>query len=202
MTLLLGLAAVWIVIGITTGLAMGRLGHDARLWLALGIMAGPTSVILVVRALQDHELVHPTRVETGRKGAGPVDLLAGVDGSPDSEAALIAAVDLLADRLGRLVLAAVADFDAAFPGSTEGAQDRARQDLDHARAVMAERGLSPDLVLLFGTPASALVSHARDHGFELISVGRRGRGLATAAFGSVASQLARTAEVPVLISSG
>jgi nucleotide-binding universal stress UspA family protein len=178
------------------------LGHDVRLWLALGMMAGPTSIALVVRALKDHELVRPTRIVTGRSGSGPVDLLAGVDGSPDSEAALIAATDLLADRLGRLVIAAVADFDAAFPGGAEGAQDQARQDLDQARAVMAERGLNPDLVLLFGTPASALVAHARDHGFELISVGRRGRGMAGAAFGSVATQLARTADVPVLISSG
>lgn len=201
MTLLLGIAAVWLVSGLVTGFVMGRLGHDARLWLALGIVAGPTSVALVARALNEHGLVRPRRVKKGVAGTGPIDVLVGVDGSPESEAALVEASGMIADRLGRLVVAAVADYDSAFPGGDQAGGDRARTDLDRAQAVATRLGLDPELVVLFGEPASTLETYARDNGFELIAIGRRGRGLATTTFGSVASHLARTAEVPVLISS-
>ncbi len=180
---------------------MGRLGHDARLWLALGVVAGPASVALVTRALKDHDLVRPARLRWGRRGRGTVDVLVGVDGSPESLAALTAAVDLIGERLGRLTLAAVADFDSGFPGGPDRSREAAEEALARARAIATNRALSPEVIVLFGSPASALEDYARDHGFELLAIGRRGRGLATAAFGSVASDLARTAVTPVLISA-
>lgn len=201
MTLLIGLAAVWVVAGVITGLVMGRLGHDPKLWLALGILSGPTSVALVAQALSDHDLIRPTRVERGRAGRGPVDVLVGIDGSPESESALVAVTELIADRLGRLTLATVADYDAGFPSGDEAQREQGRESLDHARTIAVEQGLDPELVMLFGEPATALVDHARENGFEMIAIGRRGHGLATATFGSVATHLSRTAEVPVLISS-
>jgi nucleotide-binding universal stress UspA family protein len=200
-TLLLGLAAVWVVSGIITGFVMGRLGHDARLWLGLGLVAGPTSVALVARALSEHDLVRPKRVKGGVSGKGPIDVLVGVDGSPESQAALVEATGMIADRLGRLVVARVADYDSGFPGGDDEGREQARADLDQAQQTAAGLGLDPELVVLFGEPASTLESYAKDNGFELIAIGRRGRGLATTTFGSVATHLARTAEVPVLISS-
>jgi len=196
----LGLAALWLFAGLVTAVVMGRLGHDPKLWLALGVIAGPASVALVARALQEHNLIRPARLERGGRGRGPVDVLVGVDGSPESTAALEAAVDLLGRRLGRLAIATVADYDSGYPGGAEEAREEAEEDLAEARDVAASRGVAPEVTILFGSPASTLEAYARENGFELVAVGRRGRGLA-AAFGSVATQLARAGTVPVLLGS-
>jgi nucleotide-binding universal stress UspA family protein len=59
--------------------------------------------------------------------------------------------------------------------------------------------VKPDAVLLEGKPADALARFAADGGYELIAVGRRGRGATKALLGSTAEALARGADIPVLI---
>ena len=197
----MGLAVLWLLAGLITAVVMGRLGHDPKLWLALGVIAGPASVALVARALQEHNLIRPARLERGGRGRGPVDVLVGVDGSPESTAALEAAVDLLGPRLGRLAIVTVADYDSGYPRGSDDVKEQAEVDLAAARAVAAARGLSPEVTVLFGSPATTLEAYARDNGFELVAVGRRGSGLAAAAFGGVATHLARSGTIPVLVSS-
>lgn len=202
MELLVGLAIVWVLCGIVTSMVMARRGHSPLLWLGLGTIAGPASVALVGRAVSDQRMTHPTELARGSTGRGPVDVLVGVDGSPESARALSSAIDLTGNRLGRLAVASVADFDAGFPAGPTGSRERAEADLADARAIAIDRGIVPDAVLLFGSPAATLESYAVDNGFELLAIGSRGRGLTTAAFGSVASELARSTAVPVLITSG
>lgn len=197
------MAAVWIAIGLVTSFVMGRLGHNALLWLGLGAIAGPASVVLVVRALSEHDVVRPIQIRRGMRGRGPIDVLVGVDGSPESAAALHAVVDLFGGRLGRLAVAAVADFDTGFPEGPDRPRREAEADLTAAAEQLAARRdhIAPDLVLLFGSPSTALETYADDNDFELLAIGRRGRGLATTTFGSVASQVARSTRIPVLIAA-
>jgi nucleotide-binding universal stress UspA family protein len=141
-------------------------------------------------------------------------IVCGLDGSPDSRAALEVAAGL-AKRLGsRLVLVHVAEvayvpYAAAYPlGGTAGpmavateidAEEEAGERLleqaaDAARLVDAERRVE------VGVPAERLADVADEEDAELIVVGSRGRGAFKAAFlGSVSNSLVGVARCPVLI---
>jgi universal stress protein A len=58
---------------------------------------------------------------------------------------------------------------------------------------------SVERVLLFGEPARAVVDYAREHGVDLIVMGRRGVTLADVMLGSVAEKAVRHAHCPVMI---
>ena len=93
-TLIVVVAVAWLSTGLTLSLVMGRRGHDALAWLVLGTLFGPLGAIFAVEARSD-ELTRPEMVAPAQSsGPGPVDVLVGVDGSPESIAALRAAVEL------------------------------------------------------------------------------------------------------------
>src|SRR5581483_7199947 len=111
-TLVIVAAVAWLSIGLTLSLVMGRRGHDAFSWLILGTLFGPLGAIFAVEA-RDQERVRPEMVaHRESSGPGPIDVLVGLDGSPESRAALQAAVALLGPRLGRLTLATVVPYDS------------------------------------------------------------------------------------------
>jgi nucleotide-binding universal stress UspA family protein len=142
--------------------------------------------------------------------------MCGVDGSPDSQAALRVAARL-ADRLeARLILAHVAEVPvapyAAVGGMGAGriaAQPMTlatREDQEEAGArlldqMAAEHGLgNAERRVIVGFPAERLADLADDEDAELIVVASRGRGRFKAAFlGSVSNSLVGVARCPVLI---
>jgi nucleotide-binding universal stress UspA family protein len=126
-------------------------------------------------------------------------VLVGIDGSPDAEAAAIAAQQLFGSRLGGLTLAAVIDYDDAGPrGRADGSDDCIHEALEGA--VMAlDSPFEPETVVLTGPPASTLLEYACDHECDVIVVGARGRGMTRAFAGHVTSQLIRQHRVPVLV---
>jgi nucleotide-binding universal stress UspA family protein len=125
-------------------------------------------------------------VASGVAGSGPVDVLVGIDGSPESAAAA-AALDLLGGRVGRLTLMAVTDIDDSVAGNRE--QARLRRVLDgqahsvrawlreHYPSVETEPPVIPELVLRSGQPAATLDRMAAEDGYGLLVVGARGAGL-------------------------
>jgi nucleotide-binding universal stress UspA family protein len=127
-------------------------------------------------------------------------VLAGVDGSAESTAALAGAVELLGDKLGHLTIAVVLDYDGDLsnvPGAEqERADDVLRVNVERVSALVAT---APDAVVLVGRPADALVKHARDTACDVIVVGPRGHGASQWLFGSVASHMARGVGIPVMI---
>jgi nucleotide-binding universal stress UspA family protein len=141
-------------------------------------------------------------------------IVCGVDGSPDSQAALEVAVQL-ADRLGStLILAHVGEpsyvaYAAAFPfggaaGPTAVAEEAESEEEDSERLlqrVAVAAGL-PDAEMraAIGHPAERLAELADEEDAELIVVGSRGRGALKSAFlGSVSYSLVGIAGCPVLI---
>ena len=143
---------------------------------------------------------------------GPI--VCGVDGSPDSQAALKVAVQF-ADRLGStLILAHIAEpayvpYAAAYPlGGTAGptavaeeaeAKDEASERLLERVALAAGRADLERRVAI-GHPAERLAELADEEGAELVVVGSRGRGALKSAFlGSVSYSLVGMAGCPVLI---
>ncbi len=192
--------ATWLVIGATTGVVMGRRGHAAYAWTFFGAVLGPLVLPLAAVAIRNERDATASLVATGAAGRGPVDVLVGIDGSPEASAAARAIVALVADRLGRCTLAWVLDFDTATTGMVRGERERAAAELGRVAALLhAEFAVVAETVLLTGRPADALASRCREERFTLMAIGRRGSGASTSLLGSVAGTLAREAPAPVLI---
>ena len=186
----------WALFGVSMALLMGRWGYQPFTWLLLALVLGP--LVLPV-AGSTNRLDRPrvvARPSTGRKRSGPVDVLAGIDGSTESETAVRSAIHLLGSRIGRLTIATVVDFDTAAMSPQSEEQRRARELLDRATEPIEPK---PETIVLSGQPAEILRKLAAVNGYELIVVGRRGRGMSTRLLGSVASDLARGGDVPVLV---
>ena len=135
--------------------------------------------------------------EPPQESADGVTVLVGVDGSPESDAALRAVLDLLPGRLGRLIAAEVVDYDAADSDDWRGRQAAARAHFADVHTACGQRNVECEV--LAGPPAQALLRCAHEQDVDLIAVGRRGRGLSVRLLGSVADELTRTAPVPVLV---
>jgi nucleotide-binding universal stress UspA family protein len=183
-------AVVWVACGAATVVLMARRGHDIATWTVLGLLFGPVAPVFALQAVGEEREGRPRVVRHGAGGSGTVDLVAGVDGSPESIAALRSAVALLDGGLGRTVVAVVEPYDAD--------EDRGRDCL-LAAAAKAIEPVEPAEVRLRGEPATALCRYAVEEGFQLIVVGARGHGRSSSPLGSVARRLASGSPVPVLI---
>jgi len=191
--------AVALSIGITLAVLMGRRGHNAFEWFLIGAILGPIALPLAwARTSSEPAALNREIVDAASgPGTGPVDVLIGIDGSRESETALRTAVEILGQRIGRLTLAGVTEFDY---GSSQARADTERA-LESLRAMAASASVSaPGIMMLSGRPADALSEHALRDGYHLLVVGRRGRGASKAILGSTAARLT-SAPIPVLVSS-
>jgi nucleotide-binding universal stress UspA family protein len=135
------------------------------------------------------------------------DILVPVDFHTNSDYALAYAEELARTFGARLHVLHVLEDAFALPAGTEGAlsafprlatqaEEEARQRLG---ALLSDR--SPDAVVtvVIGTPAAAIVAHAGRMQASLIVMGTHGlTAKPPGAIGSVAEQVIRTAECPVL----
>ena len=195
-------AVVWLAIGVVLSVVMGRRGHNGFGWLVTGTLLGPFGIVLAVDAGRHGEGLTPLSVPRAERstadtapapapaGAGPVDVLFGSDGSPESAVALDAAVALLGDRVGRLTVAMVVPY-----GDVTAPERRAKESLRR----LTDRTPGADLEILHGNPSTALRQFAAEGGYGLIVVGSRGKGLTNAFLGSAAEELSRRSEIPVLV---
>jgi len=204
------LLATFACIGFVLAIVMGRLGYSWFAWGLLGLLLGPIGLLLALVEVRKERRPWWTRlVASGDPGSGPVDVLVGVDGSPESTAATTAALELLGGRVGRLTLVAVTDLDDSYAGREERARLQAELERQAAavRAWLRERDgpvrakpmVVPELKLMAGRPATTLDTIAAEDGYDLLVVGARGAGLSGVLLGSVASRLAARASVPVLV---
>lgn len=192
------IGCVWLAVGLALSVVMGRRGHNGFGWLVLGTVLGPLGVVLALDAGRHEEHLAPVVIQPegrARGGAGPVDVLVGYDGSPESAAALDAVRALLGRRLGRLTVATVAPYGDV--------RELERQHEEMLRALAHDvPGRHFQLEVLHGQPAAALRERAATGSYELIAVGTRGRGITKAILGSAASELASHSGVPVLLVGG
>jgi nucleotide-binding universal stress UspA family protein len=189
-TVLLVIAVVWVAIGIALSLVMGRRGYDAWGWLIVGAVLGPLAIVLALTTRPDPSA--PTRaISTGHSVGDHVDVLVGVDGSPQSEAALRGVAALFGDRLGRLAVATVVPHDAT--GETERAANALVARVPDGVGAKIER------IVLRGRPPTALREQAAVGEYDVIAIGRVGHGLSKALLGSTASRMAHATERPVLL---
>jgi nucleotide-binding universal stress UspA family protein len=195
----LGVLATWLLIGVVLAVVMGRRGYSAFSWGVLGAVLGPLAVPLAVSAARGKPSDFPKTVVTSDRIDGGVDVLIGIDGSVQSEAALTRVVAMMSNCLGRVVLAWVLDFDTAVANMRRGEKERAERALKEQAARLGAMGVPAEGVLLAGRPASALVEYATSNGFSLVVIGTRGSGASRRVFGSVATELAQHTRVPVMM---
>jgi nucleotide-binding universal stress UspA family protein len=197
------IGALWIVIGVSASIVMGRRGYSPFAWLLLGAILGPLVIPLAVgtvRAAREDPRVLPHSFRESVGGAGTVNLLVGIDGSTHSEGALRAALALLGNRIGRLTLATVIDYNSNSAMSGRLPRDTERLAIEGLEGSAAAIGaIAPDTVLLVGQPAEALMEHAAEDGYEVLVVGRRGHGASNVLLGSTAMRLVEAAGIPVLV---
>ena len=189
--------AVALTIGITLAVLMGRRGHSAFEWFLIGAILGPIALPLAWGRISS-EPAAPNRETVDvipGPGTGPIDVLVGIDGSAESESALRTAVELLGPRIGRLTLVGVTGFDYGNP-QVKADTERALDTLQGMAASASVANLG--ITVLSGKPSEALPDYALRDGYQLVVVGRRGRGASKAILGSTAAQLA-SAPFPVLI---
>jgi len=198
----------WISIGIGLAVYMGRRGHNAFGWGILGAILGPFAVLLAAQAVGDEaNRVGSVTRDAGIPGRGSIDVLVGVDGSPEAAGAADAAIEILGPSIRRLTLAAVVDFDRIGEHERELRRELDRQADRADDAICARRAASGPAglpgrcgtVVLKGRADHALAEEAARDGYDLLVVGARGAGVSKALLGSVASRLAGSGKVPVLI---
>jgi nucleotide-binding universal stress UspA family protein len=194
--LFVAVVVTWFVIGLVLAVVMGRRGHAPFSWFVLGTLLGPLALVLALDAARRERRAAGPAPAPEPARAGGLAVLAGVDGSAESLAALDAACRILGPRIARLTLAGVVTYDAAESGLAV-EREAVGRALDEAAARAA--ALGPRTVVLVGRPDEALARYAAEGGYDLVVVGRRGRGRSRAVLGSVASRLAAGTPVPVLI---
>jgi nucleotide-binding universal stress UspA family protein len=192
--------AIWVVTGLLTGVAMGRRGHSWFGWTVIGCVLGPLVIPVALSSVGRPHDAPAIRLARGDVGSGRLRVIVGIDGSAESLVAMQSAIDLLGDEIGGFTLAAVVDIDAARPDGTGADQRHAQTALAEAAQVADEKlGRAAETILLTGAPAAVLVGHATATGANLLAIGSRGRGASRRLLGSVATQLAANAPVPVLV---
>jgi nucleotide-binding universal stress UspA family protein len=134
------------------------------------------------------------------------NILVAVDGSKESKLALADAIDLALDSNAKLTVAHVQNPTPSVLRSTPaGASVAAELPEYHSKVLRQMVDLVPkDLpittLLLEGNPAHEIVKAAKQYENDLIVIGSRGRGRATAALlGSVSHEVLHEAHVPVLV---
>ena len=194
---LIGMGVAWLLTGVITGFVMRRQGHDLFVWLALGSVLGPLVVPLAIENARSIKAAEQAAHAKPRPPADGLDLLIGIDGSPDSIGAAKSAIEMIGATATSVTLATVLDFEAESSETGKDAQAA-------AGAMLAE--VASDLgypetrtVILFGRADTALAEHARISGAEMVVVGPRGHGATEALFGSVTKHLVATGSVPVLV---
>ena len=201
--------AGWVAVGAAVGFYEVRRGHWRWLWL-LGAIAGPLAIPLAWQANRDEPSVTAS-ILSDAEGADRSGLrvLVGIDGSEDSTEAAASIARTLSSHLGSLTLATVVDYESMvdYAGlDREADRDRAQAQAQANAGLTAVAddveplvGCRPGMVILAGKPATALQEHASDEHFDLVVIGRRGRGLTKRLVGSCATELTRASSVPVVL---
>jgi nucleotide-binding universal stress UspA family protein len=160
--------AVWLVVGLLTGVAMGRRGHSWFGWTVIGCGLGPLVIPVALASVGRLGDTSATPVSPGEQGRGRLRVMVGVDAvRPD--------------------------------GKGEGQQQAKVALAEAADVARGASGRAAETVMLTGAPAGALLDHATATGADLLVIGSRGRGASRKLLGSVATQLAGSAAVPVLV---
>ncbi len=150
-------------------------------------------------ATRDYQTAAYDDHPSAEQGVAPI--VAAVDGSEASRAAMVEAVRLTGELGAPIVFVYVRRGPAGFFGAPvyqrrlTREMARAGRVLDRALAFASGAGVQAEAAILEGSPRRRITEFARDRGARLIVVGSRGRKLRH----SVSTAVIRAAERPVIV---
>ena len=205
-----GWLAFHIVIAALSAYAASRWGREPFGWLIIGTVLGPIGFLLLVAVHRDDghrsrpTVTRPTADVAGRP---PPGILVAVDGSPSSMEAVRYVIEKLGAAVQGVTVASVLPIEAAN-GVAARSEPLRRRQLDEeidkhvgpACASLRAAGISCEAVIRFGDPPDEILKLAREGGYDLIVMGRRGLGCAAKVLlGSVSDKVVKQASCPVVV---
>ncbi len=165
-----GRAAVvlrWIGVGLLTAYVMSRRGHDFRPAAALGVVLGPLLVPLAIaKARHGERQSQPLVVRPGTRSSGPVQVLIGIGGDPESATAALAMLDILGPRLGRITVGRAVPFDCTDPN--DGSSATAEAVFAVETSTLFFHRYDPGAVLVPGPWPKALLDYAARRWYDVV----------------------------------
>ena len=197
----LAVVLLWTAEALLLARWMARHGHDLALWLVLGLVMGPLAVGLAFMASTEADLrARRASKPSPQARRGPIDVLVGLDGSPQSEAALAAALELFESRLGRVTVVSVIDLDLGQDPATREIADHLTLGPSRDRLErLAETGVRINSTVVAGRASQELARLAAEGSYDAVIVGARGHGLSELLVGSTVEELLRISPIPVLV---
>lgn len=158
----------WVLAGLTIAAVAIRLGHERRVWLALGIALGPVSLALLLLHRSPRLRPAPVVIDPGIPAGGDVSVLIGLLGSAGDAAEAGALLRAQGDQLGAVTLCRAVELEAVTDPDWADRKEEAAQVLRDGALFLG--GVRPSLVLLPGPPADVIARYAIRHGFDHVVV--------------------------------
>jgi nucleotide-binding universal stress UspA family protein len=125
-------------------------------------------------------------------------IIVPTDGSKFAEKAEDVAISIAKNFNGKLVVLHVIDEKLIYP--FEVLEDEGKNILKNASKKAEEQGITADTVLIVGDPTHDMSKIVEKTGADLVVIGTHGKtGLEKFLMGSVAENVTKTVEVPVLL---
>ena len=157
----------WIGVGLLTAYVMSRRGHDFRPAAALGVVLGPLLVPLAInKARHDERQSQPLVVRPGVRSGGPVDVLVGIRGDPESATASLPMLSFLGPRLGRVTVGRAVPFDCTGPN--DGSPATAQVVFGVETSTLFLEPYDPGAVLVPGPWPKALLDYAARRQYDVV----------------------------------
>ena len=206
----IGWLAFNLVFGAASAFAASRWGRDPFGWLLIGAVLGPIGFLVLLGVHRDDaRRGRPAMAGPGaRTGVEPaVKVLMATDGSSHSMAAVQYVIEHFGPALEEVTVLSVLPLEAADAvRDLEGSVMRARLQQEIARHIetacstLRDAGIAARPVTRFGDPADEIIKLAGEGSYDLIVMGRRGRGgVAKLVLGSVSDKVVRSAQPPVMV---
>ncbi len=207
-------AVIWLgfnlLFGALSAYTASRWGRDPFGWLLLGAVLGPLGFLLLVAmhaddARRSRQLLAERAVERGARAG--LRVLVATDGSICSAKAVQYVVERLRNTLGEVTVVSVLPLEMAN-GTAKPEDSPRRQRLEEeiqgqlgaTCATLRAAGITCSKMVRFGDPADEIVRLAEEGGFDMIVMGRRGRGpVAKLLLGSVSEKVVRSASCAVAV---
>ena len=191
-------AVGWVLVGLASAFVMIRRGHDAPIWVVLGVAAGPFAIALAGLAVYlEREELAEAAVIPGESLEGDVRVLVCIDGSEAADHAAVTAVLLLGARLKTVTLLTVLDYEIALDVLPEKLDRIAAGIQSAAVSQLAALAVHPFSTRATGGAVEQILRRAGSGAYDLLALGshrqRRSRFL-----GSVAREIANKAPIPLL----
>ena len=162
------LFAGWIVAGLAVAVAAARLGHERRVWMALGVALGPASLAFLLLHRSPRLRPAPVVVQPGSPAAGEVSVLIALLGDPEDAAEAAPLLRAQGDQLGQVTLCRSVEVETVTDDGWADRKAAAVRALTDGALFLG--GIRPALVLLPGPAAEVIARYAVRHGFDHVVV--------------------------------